>query len=108
MAAIDAHDLHERTAEIVQRLRENGEPFDITDQGRVVARLMPVEPLDRLARPGRRWKRVGRAGGAWPTRSANTCPRASRPSRPCASSAASCEVPPPDHAPTRHADVLRS
>jgi prevent-host-death family protein len=47
MAAIDAHDLHERTAEILRRLREEGEPIDITDQGRVVARLLPIAPLDR-------------------------------------------------------------
>ncbi len=47
MGAIAAHDLHERTAEILKRLREDGEPIDITDQGRVVARLVPVEPLER-------------------------------------------------------------
>ena len=47
MAAIDVRDLHERTAEIRKGLRENGEPIDITDQGRIVARLLPVEPLDR-------------------------------------------------------------
>jgi antitoxin (DNA-binding transcriptional repressor) of toxin-antitoxin stability system len=74
MAAIDAHDLHERTAEILKDLRENGEPIDITDQGRVVARLSPVEPLER-PRPTREeieawWARMDEAaeeiGKKWP------------------------------------------
>ena len=43
MAAVDAQGIEERIAEILRRLREEGEPFDITDQGRVVARLVPAE-----------------------------------------------------------------
>jgi antitoxin (DNA-binding transcriptional repressor) of toxin-antitoxin stability system len=46
-AAVDARDPRDRNAVILQRLREDGEPVDVTDQGRVVARLIPVERLER-------------------------------------------------------------
>jgi prevent-host-death family protein len=45
MTAVDAQDLQERTAEVLRRLWEDGEPIDITDRGRVVARLVPAEDV---------------------------------------------------------------
>jgi antitoxin (DNA-binding transcriptional repressor) of toxin-antitoxin stability system len=44
MAAVDAQGLEGRIAEILRRLREEGEPIDITDQGRLIARLVPAAP----------------------------------------------------------------
>lgn len=50
MSAVRGRELKEHTSEIVRRVREDKEFIDITDQGVVVARLVPMpRPTDREA-----------------------------------------------------------
>jgi antitoxin (DNA-binding transcriptional repressor) of toxin-antitoxin stability system len=43
MAAIHVDDLRERTDEVLCRLRETGEPVEIRDDGRTIAKLVPAD-----------------------------------------------------------------
>lgn len=45
MRTIGFHELHEQTVEVLRRVREDGEVFELTDQGEVVAHLVPAKPL---------------------------------------------------------------
>jgi len=42
MASVGVRELKQRTSEVLRRLRERGEPVDVTFRGEVVARLVPV------------------------------------------------------------------
>src|SRR5690242_3963478 len=42
MDAIGVRDLKVRASEILRRVRENGDAFEVTYHGRVIARLVPV------------------------------------------------------------------
>lgn len=44
MASVGVRELKEQTSQILRRVRENGETIDVTYRGRVVARVVPVEP----------------------------------------------------------------
>ena len=44
MRSIGIRELKARTSEIVREVRERGDPVNVTFRGRVVARLVPVEP----------------------------------------------------------------
>ena len=44
MTTIGVQELHEDTGAILRRVREQGKTLDVTDQGEVVARLVPVAP----------------------------------------------------------------
>ncbi len=44
MTTIGVQELHEDTSAILRRVREQGETLDVTDQGEVVARLVPIAP----------------------------------------------------------------
>ena len=60
MASIGIDELKTRTSEVLRRVREHGETLDVTDGGKVVARMVPVpsapadeqseQPDDREAR----------------------------------------------------------
>ncbi len=45
MSEVGIRELKASASEIVRRVRERGEVFDITYYGEVVARLVPVHPL---------------------------------------------------------------
>ena len=42
MASVGVRELKQRTSEVLRRVRERGEPVDVTFRGEVVARLVPV------------------------------------------------------------------
>ena len=44
MASIGIDELQTRTSEVLRRVREDGETIDLTDGGKVVARVVPAEP----------------------------------------------------------------
>ncbi len=54
MAEIGVRELKEKTSEIMRRVREKKESFDITYRGRVVAWLVPVERPE----PEEDWRQV--------------------------------------------------
>ncbi len=54
MAEIGVRELKEKTSEIMRRVREKKESFDITYRGRVVAWLVPVERPE----PDEDWRKV--------------------------------------------------
>lgn len=54
MAEIGVRELKENTSEIMRRVREKKESFDITYRGRVVAWLVPVEGSE----PDEDWRKV--------------------------------------------------
>ena len=43
MASIGVDELRTRTSEVLRRVREDGETIDVTDGGKIVARMVPVE-----------------------------------------------------------------
>ena len=50
MDSIGVRELKEQTSAILRRVRERGESLNVTYHGKVVARLVPVEPpVDRVA-----------------------------------------------------------
>lgn len=51
MATIGVRELREETSTILRRVQEQGETLDVTDEGRVIARIVPVEPTGTV-RPG--------------------------------------------------------
>jgi antitoxin (DNA-binding transcriptional repressor) of toxin-antitoxin stability system len=46
MRMLDAGELEGHVAEVLRQLQEEGEPIDITRSGEVVARLVPVQPIE--------------------------------------------------------------
>ena len=42
MQTIDARELHEQTRDVLRRVCEEGETFEVMDDGRVVAHLIPA------------------------------------------------------------------
>ena len=71
MQTIGIRDLQQQTDQVLCRVREEGETFEVTDQGEVVARIVPAqEPPE--ARPSldeflARWNRLAQDIGAhWP------------------------------------------
>ncbi len=54
MAEIGVRELKENTSEIMRRVREKKESFDITYRGRVIAWLVPVERPE----PEEDWRKV--------------------------------------------------
>lgn len=56
MEQIGVRELNQQTSRVIERVR-NGEALEITDRGRVVARLVPAvalpDPLERLVAEGR-------------------------------------------------------
>jgi prevent-host-death family protein len=44
MTSVGVRELREQTSAIVKRVREEGETVDVTYRGRVVARIVPVDP----------------------------------------------------------------
>ena len=42
MVAIQAKDLRDQADDVLRRLRTTGEPFEIVDDGQIVARLVPA------------------------------------------------------------------
>jgi prevent-host-death family protein len=47
MEEVGIRELKQRTSDILRRVRQSREPVAITYRGRVVARLVPVEPAPR-------------------------------------------------------------
>jgi prevent-host-death family protein len=47
MASVGIRELKQRTSEVVRRVRDRGEPVDVTFRGQVVARLVPVNRRPR-------------------------------------------------------------
>lgn len=70
MRAVGIRELKEQTSEILRRVREEGDAYEITYHGRVVARLVPVtEPRgsDSGAEFLDRWDQLGKSiSSTWP------------------------------------------
>jgi len=70
MAEIGVRELKERTSEIIRRVRENNEAFDITYRGRVIAWLVPVAGSPRKEDWRAVWAEMDRTaeeiGKHWP------------------------------------------
>ena len=56
---VGVRDLKEHASEILRRVREEGEAFEITLRGRVVARLVPTSAPERQ-RSRKEWLQEGR------------------------------------------------
>ena len=70
MQTVEVRELHERTSEVLRRVREDGEAFEVTDAGQVVARLVPVRDSARpplsLDEWRARWHRLsGEVSAHW-------------------------------------------
>jgi prevent-host-death family protein len=50
MASVGIRELKHETSAILRRVREHNETIDVTHHGKVVARLVPVEPDVEIAR----------------------------------------------------------
>lgn len=70
MRAIAIRELKEQASEILRRVREEGDAYEITYHGRVVARLVPVAELRETDSPAEfleRWDRLGESiSNMWP------------------------------------------
>jgi prevent-host-death family protein len=70
MQRIGVRELKEQTSEIIRRVREEGDSFEVTYHGRAVALMVPVtEPNHRLSVDEfwRSWKELGSEISAeWP------------------------------------------
>jgi prevent-host-death family protein len=70
MESVGIHELKEQISEILRRVREDGEGYEVTYHGRAVARLVPVvEPKQSPSACGfwERWGRLSeRVSARWP------------------------------------------
>ena len=70
METIGVRELKERASEIMRRVREDGDVFEVSYRGRVVARLVPVtepETKNDLSSFSARWEKLAKAiGSHWP------------------------------------------
>lgn len=70
VAVIDVSELEQQTRNVLRRVRESGEAFDVLEDGRVLARLVPAPPVvDEATRHAiieRRRKLIEDIGMAWP------------------------------------------
>ncbi len=70
MRAVGIRELKEQASEILRRVREEGDAYEITYHGRVVARLVPVtewKESDSGAEFLDRWDRLGKSiSSMWP------------------------------------------
>ena len=70
VTAIDVSVLEQRAREVLRRVRESGEPFDVVEDGMVLARLVPARPVvDEATSEAiieRRRKLIEDIGKAWP------------------------------------------
>ncbi len=70
METIGIRDLKECACEIVRRVRDDGEVFEVSYHGRVIARLVPVtqpETKDALTNFSADWEKLTEAiGDHWP------------------------------------------
>ena len=55
MQTIGVRELQEQTEAVLRRVREEGETFEVTDQGEVVARLVPAEVTPNPKLPVDQW-----------------------------------------------------
>lgn len=73
MRQVGIRELKEHTSDVLRRVREDEEPVEITNRGRVVARLVPVEkPERKRAEATAVWVDMDRlaaeVGAHWPVR----------------------------------------
>jgi antitoxin (DNA-binding transcriptional repressor) of toxin-antitoxin stability system len=70
VGTIDVSELEQQARDVLRRVRENGEAFDVVEDGRVLARLIPARPVvDEATRQSIIERRRGLAeeiGKAWP------------------------------------------
>jgi prevent-host-death family protein len=70
MERIGVRELKEQASEIIRRVREEGDSFEVTYRGRAVALMVPVrEPSNSLSSDAfmERWDALADAiGAAWP------------------------------------------
>lgn len=71
MRTIGIRELKEHTSQILRRVRENKEEFQVTYHGRVVARLIPIAPSEATPQElGAIWTELDRLaaeiGAHWP------------------------------------------
>jgi prevent-host-death family protein len=70
MERVGVRQLKEQASEIIRRVREDGDSFEVTYRGRTVALMVPVrEPKDSLSSDAfmERWDELADAiGAAWP------------------------------------------
>ena len=71
MESVAVGELEQRASEIIRRVREKREEVAITDRGRVVARILPVEVDEEIKRRSTEvWDRMDKLaeeiGAVWP------------------------------------------
>ena len=71
MGEVGIRELKQRTSEVLRRVREHREVITITNRGRVVARLIPVEEAgEKTAEASRVWADMDQLaqeiGARWP------------------------------------------
>lgn len=70
MDRIGIRELKERTSEILRRVREDGEQFEVTYHGEPVAQIVPTQrkvDAESLAEYWRQWDAIGaELGRMWP------------------------------------------
>ena len=70
METIGVREVRERASEIMRRVRDDGEAFEVSYRGRVIARLVPVtlpETKDTLTNFSADWEKLTEAISAhWP------------------------------------------
>ncbi len=70
MKTVGIRELKQQTSELVRQVRETGSPIQITNHGKVVALLVPVEPGTNLEEEAKAWAALdelaAQIGRKWP------------------------------------------
>ena len=70
METIGVRELRERASEVLRRVRDDGDVFEVSYRGRVIARLVPVtqpETKNALSNFNDNWEKLATAIGVhWP------------------------------------------
>ena len=70
METIGVRELRERASEVLRRVRDDGDVFEVSYRGRVIARLVPVaqpETKNALSNFNANWEKLAKAIGVhWP------------------------------------------
>ena len=55
MTSVGIRELKQQASELIRQVRENGKPVEITYHGKIVARLVPVQPDSRPEADKQAW-----------------------------------------------------
>jgi antitoxin (DNA-binding transcriptional repressor) of toxin-antitoxin stability system len=56
MSKVNVRELREQSSEIVRRVREDRETFDLTYQGEIIGHIVPKRPASDPIPPEKRWE----------------------------------------------------